>query len=172
MLPTESVKERKAVIIMTLPTSILKLRGSTTVTLDADHDPDRFYQSRSGLWVNKEFRRLVVVNAKRSEKGTTHKVDYYGLRLNLTDTQIEDGLAQHLFTETAGCAIIAGLMAKQPNGEEGALLNDGNANLFYTASCAAHVSWNSNIVRWNINCYSRSSFSWFAGYQVFSPARA
>jgi len=64
------------------------------------------------------------------------------------------------------------LMSKQANGEEGVLLVDGRANIFYVRDKngvlrAVYVLWNDD--GWHVNAYSvESPYTWHEGYQVFS----
>ena len=146
-------------------------RGTETVILTERHDPDTFYRTCEGLYVWDDFRSRIVANAKPSELGRTMKVNCAELMRDLTDKEIELALPiDHLFDETEVCAVIAGLIASQPNGEEGALLNTGYANLFYTSSCVVYVYWYADYRGWHVNAWKRGDYGWGAGYQVFSPA--
>ena len=152
-------------------TMFLAPRGTETVILTERHDPDTFYRTCEGLYVWDDFRSRIVANAKPSELGRTMKVNCAELMRDLTDKEIELALPiDHLFDETEVCAVIAGLIASQPNGEEGALLNTGYANLFYTSSCVVYVYWYADYRGWHVNAWKRGDYGWGAGYQVFSPA--
>lgn len=149
----------------------MSLFGITTVTLADRHDPDAFFQTRPGLHVTEDFRRRVVAKAKPSEAGTTHKVESAELMQNLTDKGVEDALpTNHLFDESQVSAVIAGLIAGQPNGEEGALLNNGRANLFYLSFCVVRVHWDADSREWRVFTWRRDENGWLAGVRVFSPA--
>lgn len=146
-------------------------RGSATITLDADHNPDQFYRTRSGLYVWDDYRERVVSKAKLSPAGASYKFNYSTLARDLRDREIEACLpAQHLFDETAVCAIIAGLITKQPQGEEQVLLNNGCANLFYLAGCVVIVYWVACDREWGVDTYAHDDDGWDAGSQVFFPA--
>ena len=73
--------------------------------------------------------------------------------------------------ETA-LAEIFHLMATQPNGEDGALLNNGYANIFYVRDVngelrAVNVNWNGD--GWNVNANSVANPNeWCDGNRVFS----
>lgn len=151
---------------------VLAPKGTTTIMLEKRHDPDAFYQTRSGLYVWDDYRSRIVANAKPSEVGTTLKVENAELVRDLSDEEIESALPKdHLFTETQVCVVIAELIAKQPNGESrGALLNNGFANLFYTSSCVVRVRWSADDREWDVHTWQRVGSGWNAGRQVFSPA--
>jgi len=151
---------------------ILAPRGARTVTLAERHDPDVFYRTCSGLHVWDDFRSRIVAKARPSEVGATFKIESFELRQDLTDAEIEAALPKrHLFDETQVCAIIAGLIAKQPNGEEGPLINNGYASLFYMSSYVAHVRWRrAGSRRWSVHAWLCGGDGWNAGNQVFFPA--
>lgn len=152
-------------------TMLLAPRGTATVTLTERHDPNRFYQNRKGLWVWDDFRSRIVANAKPSDAGVTWEIKSAELMRGMTNTAIEAGLsASHLFDETQVCAIIAGLIVKQPEGQEGTLLNNGYANLFYTSSCVVLVFWYADDRGWRVCAWGRDDRGWDAGNQVFCPA--
>src|SRR3989344_7122529 len=145
--------------------------GSVAVKLTERHDPDSFYQTRSGLWVYDGFRNMVVAKAQPTEAGTVFKLDHALLNKNMKDEQIEASLPKnHLFDESVLCTIIAQMIAEQHKGKEGKLLNKGYANLFYTSSCVVDVSWRADYRKWNVNTWERDDYEWGAGRQVFSPA--
>ena len=136
------------------------------------HDPDTFYRSRQGLYVWDGFRTLVVAKARPTDQAdAAFTVNRAELTRDLTDEEIEAALPkEHLFSETDLCAIIAGLIAKQANGEEGALLNNGCANLFYTSSSVLRVRWRADSREWLVRTWRRDGLRWNAGLRVFSPA--
>lgn len=149
---------------------VLVPRGMRTITLTERHDPDTFYQTRSGLYVWGDFHSQIVVRAKPTEAGATFRVESFDLTANLTDEKIEDFLPKaHFFDETKLCGTIAGLIARQPNGEVGELVNNGYANLFYTVSYVVLVRWDAGRRRWIVGTWRRGAFRWRAGRRVFSP---
>ena len=150
---------------------VLAPKGVMTITLDERHNPDAFYQTRSGLCVLGDFLSRIVARAKSSEVGMTFKVEGFDLQQDLTGTEIDAALPKgHLFDETQVCAVIGGLIAKQPNGERGALINNGYANFFYTGSYVVHMDWSAGHRRWRVDTRERGGCGWFAGTRVFSPA--
>lgn len=152
-------------------TMFLAPRGTTELLLAERHDPNAFYKTRDGLYVWNDFRTRIVKNAKVSKVGTTLKVERAKLMRDLTDAEIESALPkEHLFGETEVSAVIAGLIAKQAQGEEGVLLNTGYTNLFYTSSCVVGVGWFAGGRGWDVVACERGGHGWHAGRQVFSPA--
>ena len=150
---------------------VLTPKGVTTITLNEKHDPDVFYRTRSGLYVWDDFRSRIVAKAGPSEVGTTFEVESFELKQDLTDAKIEGALPkEHPFDETQVCAVIAGLIAEQPNGEKGPLINNGYANLFYVGSRVVNVHWDAGRRGWHVYMWRRDNYGWATGVQVFSPA--
>lgn len=132
-------------------------------------NPDTFFQARPGLWVSEDFRRLVV--AKAGSAGQVIATKTTTLQKGMTDTQIEKMLGGgHIFTEDQLCATLAGMIREQWGGKAGPLLNNGYANLFYTASCVVRVDWGAGDGGWGVGAWQRDGGEWGAGGRVFSPA--
>lgn len=133
------------------------------------HVPNEFFQDRKGLWVGSGFENNIRDKAEPTEVGTEFKVSSFELVEDLNDEQIEKLLPEkHLLSESEVCAIIAGLIEKQPKGEDGVLLNTGYANLFYTPSRVVRVHWHGG--GWDVGVWDRGGGTWLAGSRVFSPA--
>jgi hypothetical protein len=146
-------------------------RNPVSITVGTRHDPDSFYQNRSGLCVWDEFRSRVVSKAKPTEAGTKFALDSHELGSRATDEEIEDALPKnHIFDETAVCAIIAELIGKQPSGEAGDLENTSEANLLYTSSCVVFVSWLAGDSEWFVGMWDRGGYGWSAGPRVLSAS--
>ena len=89
----------------------------------------------------------------------------------MTDAEIEASLGdRHQFSETILCHLLARLITAQPSGEEGELLSNGFANLFYTSSCVVSVRWGADYREWDVYTWRRDDDRWRAGNRVFSPA--
>lgn len=150
---------------------VLGTPGTATITLTKQHNPTEFYQTREGLYVWPDFKSRVVANSDLVEAGTVFKLNHALLTENMLDAEIEAVLlAKHLFDETQACAIIAGFIEEQPNGEEGVLLNSGHANPFYLGSCVVGVRWSADDRKWYVSTWRRDGGRWSAGDRVFSPA--
>jgi hypothetical protein len=150
---------------------VLIAHEPVTITLEKPSDPTAFYQTRTGLWIYGGFSDIVTSKAKPVNAGTTFKFNVDELGEAMTDAEIEAALPKnHLFDESAVCAIVAEMISKQPNGEAGDLLNNGYANLLYTASCVVNVRWYGGRRRWYVYTCRRGGRRWFAGDRVLSPS--
>src|ERR1035437_3918706 len=99
-----------------MPEPALISRGTVSITLLRDHYPDSFYRIRSGLYVTRSFRLLIVSDARLSKAGTTHTVAFADLKRTLSDEKIGVELPPgYMFMETDVCAVIDCLLAKQPD---------------------------------------------------------
>ena len=158
--------------LCSLEEQVLISLGSETVTLARPHDPDTFYRTRSGLYVWDDYRSNVVKLARPTATGTKFKISRFELGCNAIDEKIENALYNnHLFDESSVCAIVAELIARQPNGKMGLLVNNGRAaNLFYTSSRVVRVFWYADGLRWDVGAWLRFEFGLVAGLRVFSPA--
>jgi hypothetical protein len=153
------------------PASVLRPRGSVSLTLSRPHDPAAFYQTRDGLYVFDNYTSRIVAKATPVAAGTTYNVNIAELGEPATDQKIEDSLPQnHLFDESAVCAIIAEMIGKQQKGEPGDLEHTGRANLLYTASLVVYVRWSGAYRGWVVRTWDRGDDRWRAGPRVFSPA--
>lgn len=133
------------------------------------HDPKKYFQDRKGLYVYSGFTERILSNAKKTKAGTEFKVSSFELVEPASDETIEGVLGDnHIFSETDVCAIISSLIDEQPNGEEGTLLKNGYANLFYTPSRVVSVDWDGD--EWSVGAWDRGGIEWFGGWRVFSPA--
>lgn len=70
-------------------------------------------------------------------------------------------------------AIARALISKQPNGESGMLLSNGNANIFYVKlgdGCvvAVYVHWHAVLRGWRFHAHDLGVGNWRAGHCVFS----
>lgn len=143
------------------------------VVIKENHSPDQFYRTRAGLYVWESFRRIVVTSAKPTEAGTKYQIVPRIMLRGASDKEVEDEMGGkkrlHLFTETEVSAIIAQLIACQAKGEQGPLLNNDYANLFFLDSCIVDVGWGSNYREWLVSTRQRGARRWSKGDQVFSP---
>src|ERR1700676_1042191 len=104
--------------------SALTAQGTVSVTLTRPHDPDAFYQTRSGLYVHGDFRSRVVRKANLVESAAPLTLRKFVLARNASDADIEEELGEnHEFTEAEVCWVIAEMIAKQEGGTAGDLDN-------------------------------------------------
>ena len=92
----------------------LVAKGPVTVALTNPHDPAAFYQTRAGLYVYRDFRDHIVRQAKPTDSASPVTLRRFVLERNASDKEIEDELgANHVFTETEVCWIVAEMIGKQ-----------------------------------------------------------
>ena len=149
-------------------TSLTLLEHSIKI-VSTKHDPQAFFKKRKGLYVWDSFADNILPHAKTTKKGAMFDVASFELPEDMTDAQIEAALPkEHIFSETDVCAIVAHLIEAQPNGEEGPLLTNGYANLFYTPSRVVDAYWLGGVGV--VLGWSRDGDGWGRGRRVFSPA--
>ena len=146
------------------------LTKNKTITLNPKSiNPQEFFQTREGLYVWEDFKDRIVSKAKEVNL-KKYKLTSFELKERGNDEEIEAELPQkHLFWESEACSVVADLISKQPKGEEGTLLNNDYANLFYTGSYVVRVYWDSGHREWGVDACDRHDYRWNAGLQVFSP---
>lgn len=139
--------------------------------------PHAYFKTRPGLYVWNTFEEHILSEQKKS-------IPYRGLEgvknsmlpRNMSDQEIideilggMDELRKHSFTLDQ----IAAKIDLQPNGEDGELLNNGYANIFYVVLVnegffAVSVLWDSGDHEWNVDaCPLDENGNWLAVRQVF-----
>ncbi len=149
--------------------SVLKLINAD-LQLDAiaSYDPKEL-TTRKGLWVSDEFISRVRSKAKPVENFGPLSLNSRELVKNAYDREITPELGgSYTFDESELCARIEQMIAKQSNGEEGDLLNNSYANIFYLAGCVVSVSWNEGNGEWGVDAWGLGGGDWGAGLRVFS----
>jgi hypothetical protein len=127
-----------------------------------------FFGNRSGLWVSDEFRGLVL---SRAEVAEAVEVNHFDLQRDMLDLEIEQKLGEnHIFTEDALCATLQKMLEEESEGQSVMLLNNGDANLFYTRSCIVYVFCFGVSRGWFVKTERRDGGVWHAGSRAFSPA--
>lgn len=150
--------------------SVLKLVDDN-VQLDAvaSHDPRKFYKTRKGLWVSDYFMANVLSKAKAVENLGPLSLKSRELTKNAHDREITPELGEdYIFDESEICARIEQMIAKQPNGEKGDLLNNGYANIFYVAGYVVSVLWSAVVREWYVSAWKLDVGYWRAGRRAFS----
>lgn len=118
-------------------------------------------------WLGNNFKEWFLKKVEMPVSGATLR--YMKLVEPSVDGPILTELGNNAETTLAQ---IFSLMKRQPNGEEGILLTNGYANIFYVRDTnnilrAVHVYWYEDA--WYVYAYSvEHPYRWIAGYRVFS----
>ena len=134
---------------------------------------DRIQALMMYVRVMDRFNEFFHGKTETTEQGET-TLRYHTLNHDLDDKCIFAELGGEAKAE-ASLAEVYALLAVQPNGEHGTLINDGHANIFYVRDINGVLRW----VRvywvinhgWNVDAYSvgmAPGSAWRAGDQVFS----
>lgn len=139
-------------------------------------NPHTYFKTREGLWVSDGFTSRVLVKQPTTmsycglDGATSHT-----LARSMADQQTIDEMLggmdevrSHAFTLDQ----IAAKIDIQPNGEDGELLNNGYANIFYVlvdgVLFAVYVSWDSDNRKWRVRGWHLGEYGkWYAGDRVF-----
>ncbi|HEY4522117.1 MAG TPA: hypothetical protein VJH91_00560 [Candidatus Paceibacterota bacterium] len=153
--PQFDLPRTKVVPVELPPILVFDDEHIATVVLPERHDPDSFWQttkSAPARYVYGSFRTNVVAKARPSGSADTVKMRYADVSRDTTVRDILDapGVGDH--DPSKLLAIIAAMIARQPNGEalENGLLNDGRGNLFPCGSVLANVHWNVVHQKWHV----------------------
>lgn len=102
------------------------------------------------------------------------------MKTQLTEYMYDSAILNELgqpkpFTVGEFAAIIRDLLTKQPNGENGTLLNNSYANIFYVQLegarvVAVSVRWSSGRRGWGLDARGLGGYGWVDGRCVFSAA--
>jgi len=148
--------------------TILKAAEQRIPLTSKAHTPKKYFTNREGLYVWSTFANTVLAEAKATKSGKKFELASFDLAKDAYDADIEPALPEgYMFSETDACAAIAALIEKQAKGENGPLLTNGYANLFYTPSRVVYVCWGDG--EWSVDDWPRGG-DWDAGYRVFSLA--
>lgn len=149
---------------------VLEVAKDKIVVSAGAKDPKDFFVTKKGLYIWSDFKDRVLDKAEPVDPSKEFLFESYDLKESAEDAVIESNLPKkHIFTESEVSAVVSGLIAKQSKGEEGDLLNNGYANLFYTPSFVVGVSWNAGLGEWGVGAWDRGALEWGAGGRVFSP---
>lgn len=138
-------------------------------------NPHTYFKNRQGLWVADSFTNRILSKVGQTPHRGNEGVTISILVRNMSDQGIIDELLggmdeahKHSFTLDQ----IAEKIDLQPNGEDGDLLNNGYANIFYVlvdgVLFAASVHWGSGAREWGVRGWRLSGDgSWDSGSRVF-----
>ncbi len=147
--------------------SVLKLLNADVFVgpLEKPFDPHVFYKTRKGLYVWDSFRERILPGEKPIGTAEETKLAGFDLARNAYDREIKAELSASHEVELWQ---IAALIEKQKNGEDGPLLNNGYANLFYARGFVVSVHWDGDDRKWNVNDWKPDDDGWGRGSRVFS----
>ncbi len=152
------------------PVKLALVNASVQLDAIAAYDPKGF-KTRKGLWVSGDFQSRVGSKAKPVKDVGTITLTSGDLVKNAYDKEIKaDPVmpANHVFTsESEFVAYLDQMVSKQPNGEEGDLLNNGYWNIFYVAGCVVSVGWGGDDREWSVSAWELDVGSWSAGCRAF-----
>ncbi len=165
----------------TVVAALAKLKRIATVTVAAfSAETSKFFVSgKNGItkiWMSEEFQNRVKKFLPKQISCTDGQLASFDLSENMYDSQIlpELGNPPHRkMSEVVAQA--ASLVSKQPNGENGSLLTNGYANIFYGLSdddgrvLVLGVRWYDGKWRWYCRGLGEIGV-WLAGVRVFSSA--
>lgn len=110
-----------------------------------------------------------VGSTKVEQVAQEFNLEYFDLKKYSSGPDIEKVLPEnHLFSVSEVYSVIGNLIAKQAEGEEGPLKNDGNYNIFYTEKFCVSVYWYSEDGYWDVYTWLREHV-WRDINRVFSP---
>ncbi len=152
---------------ITVPATTTKFVGKDWFIEGINRDTKVNFRSLSD-----KFKEWFLNGTGKTEDPITEQTfRYHKLRQSSVDGPIVAELGGEKMSETT-LAEIYSFIAKQPNGEEGVLLNNGSANIFYVRDKdgvlrTVFVPWSGS--GWHVLARSvESPYSWGAGRQVFS----
>lgn len=170
--------EGKIIIVRNLK----KLRAHATSVLAFANtvETDKFFVAGENgitkIWMSDEFGNRIKKFLPKSLQSSDTAFDSFDLTENMFDSQIMHELGNSPLPKMSELVCsVAGMVAKQPNGEEGHLLANGYANLFYGSSdedgrfLVLCVHRYDGLWVWHCNEFDERG-KWSAGRRVFSLA--
>ncbi len=148
--------------------------GKVAVEVTDQIDLETFFESKEGLWVNNDFKKLfVTAGAKFLPK--SFLLSKYTVKKNALDTKIRKELPEnHVFEADDFAPVLATLIKKQWGGKQGELITTGFSNIFYVRSkdkkqvFAVNVYWDSGAQDWRVDFWELGGRRWRAEHVIFS----
>lgn len=148
--------------------------------LEPSYYPTEFYlrgppreKNAYGVFPWTGFLERVVVEAGSFVPNKARALVSFDVAGRAYDSDIKRALpAHHEFGESEVCWAIAQLVSAQRNGETGALVVGGHANVFYTDSYAVLLIWCGGKLGWGIGAWQPGNNRWDTGDRVFIPKPA
>jgi len=138
-------------------------------------DPHKFFVNCSGLCASSDFRNRILFVAKKTVKVSSGEVSHFDLPAQMNDAEIKKELGDgHIYKDASKfCSTLASMISQQPRGEEGDLITNGNANIFYVCGknnevFAVSVHWFSDDRGWAVYACRLVDCQWSAGVRAFS----
>jgi hypothetical protein len=160
-----------------LTVEILRRLKSTTSLAIAGNtiNPCDFFNTRKGLRTSSNFNNFILSGASEKEVSANKAtISYADLAQAANDGEIGGELPEGYVFEDVDVflAHLAALIECQWDGKEGALLNNGYANIFYVkvngAVFAVRVNWYADHRKWLCFASRLDDFRWDAGDRAFS----
>lgn len=131
-----------------------------------------FRKGQKGLWRSENFEKYILSVAKKIPPvQLPDHITGFDLPENMNDEKIRANLGDnHVFEASEGCAVIAGMISRQLNGEKGDLLSNGKANIFYVRgkdNVVFAVGVVSGVREWGVDADRLDDDRWLAGGRAF-----
>jgi len=163
------------VIVIKKPSVLGTPSKITLPAIDNPVDPKRFFKTGQGLYMWNDFTDRILSVTKEVKSLPAMEISSFSLLKSATYAEIRNELPEgHVWQDTSAfCGHFAGLLEKQKNGEEGILLNNSYANIFYVVGknsevFTVRVGWYSGAREWRVDAYTVDGNQWNAGYRAFS----
>lgn len=150
--------------------SVLRPMGTATIPASETlFEPNAALVTRKGLYVWGGFIDRVRKHAAPVQSMGALALPYSDLVEAANDREIGSSLGKgYEFSATKLCYVIDRLVSAQPNGEDGVLLNNGYANLFYDENGpVANLYWSAGSGEWGLHDWDRGVARWLPGYRAF-----
>ena len=122
----------------------------------------QFFKKRDGLWVSSTVQEM----AQKAKKVKVPDHQTYDLPMEMTDREIVEKTGE--FTESEALGLIQSLIERDTDGEDGVLLKNGYANLFYVkGGPVVFVLWHAGYRLWSVNDWLRGAYRWPRGHRAF-----
>ncbi len=146
--------------------NVLSCVGELTVgPLQTKFVRREFFRTRSGLYLWNDMERVLSVTHDADSPQPVKTLQYHDLGKNAHDRDIKAQLPEKQEVELWQ---VAWLIERQKDGEEGVLLTNGYANIFYVAGFAVGVGWNAGNREWVVSVWKLGGDDWRRGDRVFS----
>ena len=156
-------------------TSHLAFHNNVNLPKREQFCPKEYFQTRRGLYVCVDFRDRILSVTKKTGKLPSAKITSYNIVKDSNNEKIRAELSKnHIWKDASDfCSHLAGMIDRQPKGENGDLLNNGCVNIFYVRGkngevFAVNVYWGVGALEWYVNAYQLDDGLGPAGRQAFS----